>query len=163
MGKPRCRWCAAAPDFVHYHDTEWELRGHLTYFPDPQFQLLPPFGRLATRGPPLQAATGELLQLGDERVGAERPAGAFRVAQGREQGQVGRHAEKLGEASDALDQRRHAHQAVIASREMRAGARPGRIVSFDAFSAANRLPLRRKTLCTCARATSFARTGLSAT
>ena len=22
-GKPRCRWCAAAPDFLHYHDTEW--------------------------------------------------------------------------------------------------------------------------------------------
>ncbi len=64
-----------------------ELRGHLAYFPDPQFQLLRPFGRLATRGPPLQAATGELLQLGDERVGAERPAGAFRVAQGREQGE----------------------------------------------------------------------------
>jgi DNA-3-methyladenine glycosylase I len=22
-GKPRCRWCAAAPDFRGYHDTEW--------------------------------------------------------------------------------------------------------------------------------------------
>lgn len=22
-GKPRCRWCAAAPDFLHYHDMEW--------------------------------------------------------------------------------------------------------------------------------------------
>ena len=22
-GKPRCRWCAAAPDFLRYHDTEW--------------------------------------------------------------------------------------------------------------------------------------------
>lgn len=22
-GKLRCRWCAAAPDFLHYHDTEW--------------------------------------------------------------------------------------------------------------------------------------------
>lgn len=22
-GKPRCVWCAAAPDFLHYHDTEW--------------------------------------------------------------------------------------------------------------------------------------------
>jgi len=22
-GKPRCRWCAAAPDFLAYHDTEW--------------------------------------------------------------------------------------------------------------------------------------------
>ncbi len=22
-GKPRCRWCGAAPDFLHYHDTEW--------------------------------------------------------------------------------------------------------------------------------------------
>jgi len=22
-GKPRCRWCAAAPDFLHYHDREW--------------------------------------------------------------------------------------------------------------------------------------------
>ena len=22
-GKPRCRWCAAAPDFLNYHDTEW--------------------------------------------------------------------------------------------------------------------------------------------
>jgi len=22
-GKQRCRWCAAAPDFLHYHDTEW--------------------------------------------------------------------------------------------------------------------------------------------
>ena len=22
-GKPRCRWCAAAPEFFHYHDTEW--------------------------------------------------------------------------------------------------------------------------------------------
>lgn len=22
-GKPRCRWCHAAPDFLHYHDTEW--------------------------------------------------------------------------------------------------------------------------------------------
>ena len=22
-GKPRCRWCSAAPDFLHYHDTEW--------------------------------------------------------------------------------------------------------------------------------------------
>jgi len=22
-GKPRCRWCAAAPEFIHYHDTEW--------------------------------------------------------------------------------------------------------------------------------------------
>lgn len=21
--KPRCRWCAAAPEFLHYHDTEW--------------------------------------------------------------------------------------------------------------------------------------------
>lgn len=22
-GKPRCRWCGAAPDSLHYHDTEW--------------------------------------------------------------------------------------------------------------------------------------------
>jgi DNA-3-methyladenine glycosylase I len=22
-GKPRCRWCAAAPEFLHYHDMEW--------------------------------------------------------------------------------------------------------------------------------------------
>jgi len=22
-GKPRCRWCAVAPEFLHYHDTEW--------------------------------------------------------------------------------------------------------------------------------------------
>lgn len=22
-GQPRCRWCAAAPQFFHYHDTEW--------------------------------------------------------------------------------------------------------------------------------------------
>lgn len=22
-GKPRCRWCASAPDFLAYHDTEW--------------------------------------------------------------------------------------------------------------------------------------------
>jgi DNA-3-methyladenine glycosylase I len=22
-GRPRCRWCAAAPEFLHYHDTEW--------------------------------------------------------------------------------------------------------------------------------------------
>ncbi|MEH3048116.1 DNA-3-methyladenine glycosylase I [Sphingomonas adhaesiva] len=22
-GQPRCRWCAAAPDFLAYHDTEW--------------------------------------------------------------------------------------------------------------------------------------------
>lgn len=22
-GKPRCRWCGAAPEFPHYHDTEW--------------------------------------------------------------------------------------------------------------------------------------------
>lgn len=22
-GKPRCRWSNAAPDFMHYHDTEW--------------------------------------------------------------------------------------------------------------------------------------------
>lgn len=22
-GRPRCRWCAAAPEFVAYHDTEW--------------------------------------------------------------------------------------------------------------------------------------------
>ena len=22
-GKSRCRWCAAAPEFFHYHDTEW--------------------------------------------------------------------------------------------------------------------------------------------
>lgn len=22
-GKPRCRWCAAAPEFFAYHDTEW--------------------------------------------------------------------------------------------------------------------------------------------
>ena len=22
-GKPRCRWCDAAPEFFHYHDTEW--------------------------------------------------------------------------------------------------------------------------------------------
>jgi len=22
-GKLRCRWCAAAPEFLHYHDTEW--------------------------------------------------------------------------------------------------------------------------------------------
>ncbi|KPL50689.1 MULTISPECIES: DNA-3-methyladenine glycosylase I [Alphaproteobacteria] len=21
--RPRCRWCAAAPEFLHYHDTEW--------------------------------------------------------------------------------------------------------------------------------------------
>jgi DNA-3-methyladenine glycosylase I len=24
-GKPRCRWCAAAPEFLHYHDSEWGL------------------------------------------------------------------------------------------------------------------------------------------
>ncbi|MBM3549856.1 MAG: DNA-3-methyladenine glycosylase I [Alphaproteobacteria bacterium] len=24
-GKPRCRWCAAAPEFFHYHDSEWGL------------------------------------------------------------------------------------------------------------------------------------------
>jgi len=22
-GKPRCRWCDAAPEFLHYHDSEW--------------------------------------------------------------------------------------------------------------------------------------------
>ncbi|WP_397475023.1 DNA-3-methyladenine glycosylase I [Pusillimonas sp.] len=22
-GLPRCRWCASAPEFFHYHDTEW--------------------------------------------------------------------------------------------------------------------------------------------
>jgi DNA-3-methyladenine glycosylase I len=22
-GQPRCRWCAAAPEFLHYHDREW--------------------------------------------------------------------------------------------------------------------------------------------
>jgi len=22
-GKPRCRWCASAPEFLHYHDHEW--------------------------------------------------------------------------------------------------------------------------------------------
>jgi len=22
-GRPRCRWCEAAPEFFHYHDTEW--------------------------------------------------------------------------------------------------------------------------------------------
>lgn len=22
-GKPRCRWCGAAPEFLSYHDTEW--------------------------------------------------------------------------------------------------------------------------------------------
>ena len=22
-GRPRCRWCAAAPEFLAYHDTEW--------------------------------------------------------------------------------------------------------------------------------------------
>jgi len=22
-GKPRCRWCASAPEFLNYHDTEW--------------------------------------------------------------------------------------------------------------------------------------------
>jgi len=22
-GKPRCQWCSTAPDFLHYHDTEW--------------------------------------------------------------------------------------------------------------------------------------------
>jgi DNA-3-methyladenine glycosylase I len=22
-GKPRCQWCEAAPEFFHYHDTEW--------------------------------------------------------------------------------------------------------------------------------------------
>ncbi|MCW0377298.1 DNA-3-methyladenine glycosylase 1 [Xanthomonas sacchari] len=22
-GRPRCRWCAAAPEFFHYHDSEW--------------------------------------------------------------------------------------------------------------------------------------------
>ncbi|HET6395305.1 MAG TPA: DNA-3-methyladenine glycosylase I [Pseudoxanthomonas sp.] len=22
-GRPRCRWCGAAPEFLHYHDTEW--------------------------------------------------------------------------------------------------------------------------------------------
>ncbi|MRW90066.1 DNA-3-methyladenine glycosylase I [Duganella sp. FT80W] len=22
-GKPRCRWCTAAPEFLHYHDVEW--------------------------------------------------------------------------------------------------------------------------------------------
>ena len=22
-GKPRCRWCASAPEFLAYHDTEW--------------------------------------------------------------------------------------------------------------------------------------------
>src|SRR6185503_2079764 len=22
-GKPRCRWCAAAPEFLAYHDNEW--------------------------------------------------------------------------------------------------------------------------------------------
>jgi DNA-3-methyladenine glycosylase I len=22
-GQPRCRWCAAAPEFLHYHDHEW--------------------------------------------------------------------------------------------------------------------------------------------
>ncbi|MFT4257540.1 MAG: DNA-3-methyladenine glycosylase I [Pseudoxanthomonas sp.] len=22
-GKPRCRWCTATPEYLHYHDTEW--------------------------------------------------------------------------------------------------------------------------------------------
>ena len=24
-GKPRCKWCSAAPEFVDYHDTEWRV------------------------------------------------------------------------------------------------------------------------------------------
>jgi DNA-3-methyladenine glycosylase I len=24
-GKSRCRWCGAAPEFLHYHDTEWGI------------------------------------------------------------------------------------------------------------------------------------------
>ncbi|QGM97426.1 DNA-3-methyladenine glycosylase I [Methylocystis parvus] len=24
-GRPRCRWCAAAPEFLAYHDTEWSF------------------------------------------------------------------------------------------------------------------------------------------
>src|SRR5438132_478852 len=29
-GKPRCRWCASAPEFFIYHDTEWgfPVEGH---------------------------------------------------------------------------------------------------------------------------------------
>lgn len=22
-GRPRCKWCSGAPEFLHYHDTEW--------------------------------------------------------------------------------------------------------------------------------------------
>ena len=22
-GQPRCRWCVVAPEYLHYHDTEW--------------------------------------------------------------------------------------------------------------------------------------------
>jgi DNA-3-methyladenine glycosylase I len=24
-GEPRCGWCGAAPEFLHYHATEWGL------------------------------------------------------------------------------------------------------------------------------------------
>ncbi len=27
-GRPRCRWCAAAPEFLAYHDTEWGFPVH---------------------------------------------------------------------------------------------------------------------------------------
>ncbi len=30
-GKPRCRWCDAAPEFLDYHDTEWGFPVHDDY------------------------------------------------------------------------------------------------------------------------------------
>ena len=29
-GQPRCRWCAAASEFLHYHDREWIFPSTMT-------------------------------------------------------------------------------------------------------------------------------------
>src|SRR6266852_8462121 len=101
-----------------------ELRGHLTHFRQSQFQLLCPLDRFAAGLLPLQATADAAFEFRDELVGAERAARASRVAQHGEDGEVRFSLDRIGETTEALDERRDTRQPIVASGEMRAGARP---------------------------------------
>jgi putative transposase len=80
--------------------------------------------RLASRLAPLQRTPERLLDLRHEIVGAKRPAAGFRGAQRGEGGAVSFGLEPLPDVPDAINERCHPHEAVIAASEMRTRARP---------------------------------------
>jgi hypothetical protein len=90
----------------------------------------------------LEGAAGQSLKTSEKAVVAERPADAFRGAQAGEQFRFGLAGKQIGEAGEAIPDRRQRRQTITLPRKC-----------------ARVLDQRQS----CARSTSLARTGLSDT